>query len=74
MVYELLRINRAMAGNVKSEIWAWNGISDGKKPVGLVPLTIFWALQKKKIGELKSFLPHLAGQKPIFPLVKSHGK
>lgn len=37
-----------MEGNVRDNIWAWKGISNGKKKVGLIPLANFRVVWKEK--------------------------
>lgn len=41
MVYGILGINWVIAGNVKNELWAWEGLSRGRKIVKLISQTIF---------------------------------
>ncbi|MDV3147660.1 MAG: hypothetical protein Q8730_02570, partial [Sweet potato little leaf phytoplasma] len=41
MIYELLGIEWVIAGSVREEIWAWDGLSVKNKTANLIPLTVF---------------------------------
>lgn len=52
IVYALLGVNWVMAGSAKNEIWAaCNSISQRRKFVDLIPLSIFWVIYKEKNEE-----------------------
>lgn len=48
MVYELLGINWVMAGAVRGEVWAWEGLSIKQSIANLIPLILFWVLWNER--------------------------
>lgn len=48
LVYSLLGISWVIAGSVKSELLAWDGLYKKNKSSRLIPLTIFWVIWKER--------------------------
>lgn len=48
MAYGILGFNWIMAGILRSELWAWKGLTEQKKYLGLIPLRIFWVVLKER--------------------------
>lgn len=47
MVYNLFGIKWVIVGSVREDLWAWKGLCKKRTQLKLIPLTIFWVIQKE---------------------------